>query len=114
MTMTMAGIEWEAPSNFPTDCFSQYIISIVDDSNIELIVNGGTVASFDDLREANFTLCKTITIHVSPMLNGMPVEDSSVTVDVYLDAGMYIYTCIYIYIIIIVLLLRFSLLKFED
>ena len=63
----------------------------MDDSNIELIVNGGTVASFDDLREANFTLCKTITIRVSPVLNGMPVEDSSATMDVYLDAGMYIY-----------------------
>ena len=84
----MAGIEWEDPSNFPMACFSEYIISIEDDSNIQLLVNGSTMASFDDLIAANFTVCETITIRVSPVLNGMSVEDSSATMeDVYLDSG---------------------------
>ena len=79
---TMAGIEWEAPSNVPMACFGQYIVSD-SNSNVELTVSD-TMASLEDLREAGFTFCEVISIQVTPV----PFNTSSATSEVSLNDGM--------------------------
>ena len=81
------GIEWTAPSHVPTTCFPQYIVNA---SNSSFTVNG-TMVSFEELEEVDFTFCETVPIVVTPVegINRMPVDSSSsIAMTIYVSDGI--------------------------
>ena len=92
---TPTGLEWTPPSNVPSACFSQYIISLSNNLTTTLTVNS-TTASFADLIAAGFPSCISQDLTVTPVsaINRAPLTASSATVQVsIIDTGTY-FVCI--------------------
>ena len=94
--MTMpTGLEWTPPSNVPSTCFPQYIISLSNNPTTTLIVNS-TMASFADLIAVGFPSCVSQDLTVTPIsaISRARLTNSSATVQVsIINAGTCTHCC---------------------